>query len=162
MFMILLVALAIPAPKAPTTHVRSTDARVLALIESGVTRSATFRGLVIMLDRSDVIVYVEPKQVRQQLGGYLRYGVVSQGGYRYLRVAVETHGSTRRLVSLLAHELRHAIEVAAAPEARDAEGLERIFSELAVKFGCGGTTCYETQAAKDIEYIVNEEFAAPL
>jgi hypothetical protein len=161
MFLILLVILAEPAPAAPTPHVRSTDARVLALIESGLTRSAAFRSMVMALDRSDVIVYIESKQARQQLGGYLRHGVVSQGGYRYLRLAVETHGSTRRLVSLLAHELRHAIAVSEAPQARDAETLERIFRELAVKFGCGSTLCYETQAASDIEHIVNNEFAAP-
>jgi hypothetical protein len=35
-----------------------------------------------------------------------------------------------------------------------------MFSRLAVKFGCGGTSCSETQAAKDIEHIVNEELGA--
>jgi hypothetical protein len=126
MFLILLVILAVPAPAAPTPHVRSTDPRVLALFESGLTRSTTFRSLVLALDRSDVIVYIEPKQARQQLGGHLRHDVVSQGGYRYLRLAVETHGSTRRLVSLLAHELRHAIEVSEAPQARDAESAHAV------------------------------------
>jgi hypothetical protein len=35
--------------------------------------------------------------------------------------------------------------------------LERRFAERAVKFGCGGTTCYETLAAKDVERVVLEE-----
>jgi hypothetical protein len=51
----------------------------------------------------------------------------------------------------------HAVELAHTPDARDAQILERLFAELAVKFGCGGTTCYETQAAKDVERVVLEE-----
>jgi hypothetical protein len=110
-----------------------------------------------MLDDLDVIVYVEPKLTRQALKGYLAHNIVASGGYRYLRVAVETQGSVRRLVALLPHELQHAVEVAQDPEARDPEGLERMFDRLPVKFGCGGTTCSETQAAKDVEHAVSEE-----
>jgi hypothetical protein len=158
MVTMVMVAVALTAQDASLHHVRSTDPRILSLIESGLTRSETFRHLVATLDDSDVIVYVEPKLTRQALKGYLAHNIVANGGYRYLRVAVDTHGSVRRLVALLAHELQHAVEVAQDPEARDAEGLERMFDRLAVKFGCGGTTCSETQAAKDVEYTVNQEF----
>jgi hypothetical protein len=94
-------------------------------------------------------------------GGYLVHNIVASGQYRYLHVAVEIAGSERRLVSLLAHELQHAVEVAQTPNARDEEGLARMFSRLAVKFGCGGTNCLETQAAKDVEHLVNQELAPP-
>ena len=160
MLTIMMLSLALTAQGSPERHVRATEQKVLKLIDAGLSRSETFRRLVATLNESDVIVYIEPKLTHQALGGYLAHNVVAQGNHRYLHIAVQTQGSERRLVSLLAHELQHAVEVAQAPEARDAESLERTFSRLAVMFGCGGTTCYETQAAKNVEHIVNEEFAA--
>ena len=160
MVTMLMLALAITAQDSPDRHVRATESKILTLIDAGLSRSETFRHLVATLNDSDVIVYIEPKLTHQALGGYLAHSIVAQGNHRYLHIAVQTQGSERRLVSLLAHELQHAVEVAQAPEARDAESLERTFSRLAVMFGCGGTTCYETQAAKNVEHIVNEEFAA--
>jgi hypothetical protein len=158
MVTMVMLVVAITAQDASLHHVRSTDPRILSLIKSGLTRSETFRHLVATLDGSDVIVYVEPKLTRQALKGYLAHNIVANGGYRYLRIAVEINGSVRRLVALLAHELQHAVEVAQDSDARDPEGLERMFDRLAVKFGCGSTTCYETQAAKDVEHVVSEEF----
>ncbi len=153
-----VLALALSTPECPERHVRASEPKILALIDAGLSRSATFRGLVATLDESDVIVYIEPKLTRQALGGYLAHNIVARGGYRYLRIAIEMQGARRSLVSLLAHELQHAVEVAHAPEARDAESLQRTFGLLAAKFGCSNTECYETQAAKDVEHIVSEEF----
>ena len=162
MVMILVLSLAITVQSFPDRHVRTTDPKVLALIDAGLSHSATFRRLVDILNESDVIVYVERKRTRQAQGGYLAHNIVISGGHRYLRIAVETQGAQRRLVSLLGHELQHAVEVAQSPDVLDAAGLERMFSRLAIKFGCGGTTCTETQAGKDIQHIVSEELAAPL
>jgi hypothetical protein len=161
MVMIMVLSLAVTAQSSPDRHVRTADPKVRVLIDAGLSRSATFRHLVDILNESDVIVYVERKRGRQALGGYLAHNIVTRGEYRYLRIAVETQGAQRRLLSLLGHELQHAVEVAQNPDARDAESLERMFNELATKFGCGGTTCSETLAARDIEHIVNEELAAP-
>ena len=160
MLTIMMLSLALTAQDSPERHVRATEPKILKLIDAGLSHSETFRRLVATLNESDVIVYIEPKLTRQALGGYMVHNVVAQGNYRYLHIAVQTQGSERRLVSLLAHELQHAVEVAQTPDARDAESLERTFARLAVKFGCGGTTCYETQAAKDVEYAVSEELAA--
>jgi hypothetical protein len=140
--------------------VRTTEHKILSFIDPGLSHSATFRRLVAMLNDSDVIVYIEPKRTRQALGGYLAHNIVAQGNRRYLHIAIETQGAPRRLVSLLAHKLQHAVEVAQTQDARDAQSLARLFAERAVKFGCGGTMCYETQAAKDVECLVSEEFKA--
>jgi hypothetical protein len=157
MVTMLMLALAITTQDSSEQHVRATAPKILSLIDAGLSHSATFRRLVATLNESDVIVYIEPKRTRQALGGYLAHNIVAQGGYRYLHVAVETQGAERRLVSLLAHELQHAVEVAQTPDARDEESLQRMFARLAVKFGCAGTSCSETQAAKDVEGIVLEE-----
>jgi hypothetical protein len=157
MLTMMVLALAVTAQDSSHRHVRASEGRILALIETGLSRSTTFRSLIATLDESDVIVYLEPKTTRQNLGGYLAHEVVTRGGYRYLRIAIDTKGSEGRLVPLLAHELQHAVEVARSPEAIDAESLEQLFVRLSVQFGCGGTTCSETQAAKDIEHIVSDE-----
>ena len=157
MVAIVALALALTAVDSPAHHVRASDDRVLSIIESGLAGSVTFRRVVASLNDSDVIVYIDPKLTRDALGGFLSHNVVSAGGVRYLRIAVEIQGSRRRVASLLAHEIQHAVEVAQAPGARDAASLERLFRQRAVAYGCGGTTCYETQAAIDVQRLVNEE-----
>jgi hypothetical protein len=159
MSMWVILALTFSSQESSAPRVRSADPKILTLIDAGRSHSATFRSLIAMLNESDVIVYIEPKLTRQALSGYLAHRVFAQGRYRYLRIAIETAGSERRLVSLLAHELQHAVEVARAPEARDSESVERLFRRLAVNFGCGWTNCFETKAARDVERLVEKEFA---
>lgn len=160
MLTLMVLALAITAQDSSARHVRSTEPKIVMLIDAGIAGSATFRGLIETLNESDVIVYIQPNRTRQALGGYLAHNIVARGQYRYLSISVEIAGSRRRLVSLLAHELQHAVEVAHAPEVRDPESLERLSDRLTIKFGCGVTSCFETQAAKDVEYIVKEELSA--
>jgi hypothetical protein len=157
MFTFVILALAITTQESSASHVRSTDPKIVTLIDAGLSRSATFRSLIAMLNESDVIVHIEPKLRRQALAAYLAHHVVARGRYRYLRIFIEIAGSERRLVALLAHELQHAVEVARAPEARDPESIERLFKQLAIRFGCA-TNCFETKAAIDVEYLVEKEF----
>jgi len=157
MVAMMIAVAALTAQDPSTHHVRSSDPKVVALFNTGMSRSETFRRLVDILDRSDVVVYVEPKTTRQALGGFLAHNVVVAGAYRYVHIAVEVQGAPGRLVPLLAHELQHAVEVAQNPEARDAKSLDALFDRLSVTFGCGGTTCSETQAAKDVEATVTAE-----
>jgi hypothetical protein len=159
------LGLFLAAQDRPTQHVRSSDAGILALINSGLARSGTFRQLVDTLNESDVIVYVEPQATRESrqiqrelLDAYLIHHVVNQGGYRYLRVVLGARGAERRLIAVLAHELQHAVEIARAPEVRDDAKLEDFFSRSSLSFGCTGT-CYETQDAKDLQRRVSEELA---
>jgi hypothetical protein len=158
MFTFVILALAISTQDTSASHVRSADPKILTLIDAGLARSETFRSLIAMLNESDVIVYIEPKLVREGVSGYLAHRVVAQGQHRYLRIAVDMAGSERRLVSRIAHELQHAVEVARAPEARDSESIERLFRQLALQFGCGWTTCFETRAALAVGRLVEKEF----
>ena len=157
--MVAMLAFAVlaAAQNGAVKHVRTMEPKIRSLIETGISHSATFRRLVETLDRSDVVVYLEPKLTRQALGGYLGHNIITSGGYRYLHVALDVQGATGRLVPLLAHELQHAVEVAEHPEARDTESLGRLFDRLAIQFGCAATTCSETQAAKDVEAAVGAE-----
>ena len=70
MVTMLMLALAITTQDSPDWHVRATEPKILSLIDTGLSHSATFRRLVATLNDSDVIVYIEPKRTRQALGGY--------------------------------------------------------------------------------------------
>jgi len=61
----MILAFVTSTQDASDRHVRATEPRVLALIDAGVSRSATFRRLVATLNDSDVIVYIERKLKRQ-------------------------------------------------------------------------------------------------
>jgi hypothetical protein len=162
---VLGLGLSFAAQDAPIQHVRSSEPRILALLNAGLARSATFRRLIDTLDASDVIVYVElqasreSRQVqRESLDAYLLHQVVSRGGQRYLRIGLGARGSERRIIGILAHELQHAVEIARAPDVRDAGSLQKFFSRVSLAFGCAGT-CYETQEAKDVQRLVDDELA---
>jgi hypothetical protein len=157
MGLVMVLALALATQESAPRHVRTVDSKILALIDAGISGSATFRGLIATLNESDVIVYIAPNLSRHTLGGYLAHNIVSRGQFRYVRIAIDITGSEDRLISVLAHELQHAIEVAQAPDARDAQSVERLFSQLAVAFGCDRSNCFETKAAKDVQSIVKEE-----
>src|SRR5262245_22813454 len=100
MLTMIMLALAVTAQDSSVRHVRWWEPRILALVGAGISRSQTFRTLVAALDASDVIVYVEPKTTRQNLGGYLAHNITVAGSYRYLHVAIEIAGSNGRLIPL--------------------------------------------------------------
>ena len=138
-------------------HVRSSVPRIAALLRRGVECSSTVRHLVATLDASDVIVYIEPKQRRPSLSGYLSHHIVTVAGIRYLRIYIEMQGAKRQLISLIGHELQHAVEVAQAADARTSADLTRVFDRLRVPLGCHAADCYETRAARDVERAIQRE-----
>jgi hypothetical protein len=158
---IILLGAVMAGQGAPATHVRTSEPQISALIEAGRRRSPTFRRLVATLDHSDVFVYVEAKKTsRQELGGYLSHKIVLGGGFRYVRVAIDLRGAADRLVPLLAHELQHAVEVSEHPDIHDEHGLVELFERIGVKYACARPTCWESDAAIDVQATVAAEIAA--
>jgi hypothetical protein len=74
------------------------------VIDAGLSYSETFRRLVTTLNHSDVIVYIEPKLTREDLGGFLVHNVAFQEVQRYLRILVDPRGAPGRVVPILAHD----------------------------------------------------------
>jgi hypothetical protein len=156
---LLLVMLFLPiAASAETPHVRTTDAQMAQLIAQGQAHSASFRALVDALNRSDVIVYVEPRIVRVKLGGYLIHRVFEREGYRYLRVVVSTPASENKLIEVVAHELQHALEVATAPAVRRPDDIASLFQRIGFRDAGCPRRCYETLDAIHMGRRVREEF----
>jgi len=101
-------------------RVRSTSPVIAGLIEEGAGRSRTFRHLVDTIAGTDGIVYVETGQCRHSVRSCLSLSVTRAGGFRILRILVDTGSigrgtSTNDFISSLGHELRHAIEVLEVP-----------------------------------------------
>src|SRR5437868_15420808 len=129
------------------------------MLSQGLARSATFRRLVEQLNGSNVIVYVEQKATRPLLGGFLQNDGVTQGGYRYLRIAFDTQGAEGRVIPILAHELQHAVEVSEDPAAVNAQTVVDLFARIGTRGECNEGRCFETRAAKDVEIAMGREFS---
>jgi len=111
-------------PGAAETRLRAADRLAAILLETGQARSATFGELAAVIERSDLIVYVETRPGR--LPGQLQF-VAATPTCRFLRVSVRTPGLPREQIAWLAHELRHAVEIAGAPEIREQASLRRYY-----------------------------------
>ena len=112
-------------------RVRTLNSRVQGLLAEGTRRSETFAKLIVDLNRTDVIVYVEiNRKLPSAIAGRLLFATASQDGPRYLRVQISGEATTNMQVAAIGHELRHALEVAGAAEVRDEEGLARFYRRV--------------------------------
>jgi hypothetical protein len=146
------------ALESPDRHLRAPDDRIRALLVYGFHRSATFADLVQQLNRSDVIVYIESMMTlpRETMG---RITVVPLAGdARYLRMQIRADLPRREAIALIAHEMRHALEIAAEPEARDANGLIKLYERIG--HASGGDHAYDTTEAQDVGRKALREIAS--
>ncbi len=129
-------------------HVRTVEARVRAEINEGTARSSVFRDLVARLDASDVIVYIEtecPMQAR--LFGRLTF-MAAGGGRRYVSVRIACMLNDAERIAALAHELRHAVEIADDPSVVSVASLGALYRRIGfASHGVAGGAGFESGAA---------------
>ena len=126
------MAAAPPAAAATLLHVRTTSPALRTLIDAGIERSPTFRDLVDQLEASDVVVYVSFKMFDEaDIAGRIQF-VGSAGGRRYLQIFVAPLADVA-CIAILGHELRHAVEIAAAPSVVDAASLAQCYARIGFK-----------------------------
>ena len=131
---------------APPPHVRGLRHGVYdaaRLLADAREASATVRQLLETLQETDVMVVVEIQDRVLNRTGHLTF-VGTQHGTRWLRVTLEAGNRRPEQMAWLAHELRHAVEVAGAPEVQDLAGLGRLYARIGTNLGDGR---YETDAA---------------
>jgi hypothetical protein len=130
----------------PTRHVRAVDKTMAAILAEGMRRSGTFAHLVLALDTSDVIVYIETGRLMPAaIAGRLLLAAGPEG-HRYLRIQVSGHPGSNELIALVGHELRHALEVAESPEVRDEASLIALYERIG--HSRTGAHHYDTVAAQ--------------
>jgi hypothetical protein len=118
-----------------------------AFIVRGYAGSSSFRRLVDVLERSDVIVHVEQvNQPGEGLAGSTRF-VTRAGGQRYVRVTVYGSWPARQTIALIGHELQHAVEVATAGWVVDQATCLELFHAIGHRTCDPRRVCYETDAA---------------
>jgi hypothetical protein len=153
----------IPTPaqmmlQAPDRRVRAADARVQTLLVEGVRRSPTFTALLTALNRTDVIVYIEKSMTMpRETNGRLTI-VPMAGPQRYLRIHIRADLSAKESISLIGHEMQHALEVAGHMEVRDSGGLIKLYEKIG--HPSGGEHVYDTNAAQDTGRQVRRELAS--
>ena len=113
-------------------RVRGVSPKMKDLIELGMRRSITFRTLVQAINKSDLVVYLEAaRSLPAGLDGRLTF-LTSAGGVRYVHVQITNSLTTEELISIAAHELQHAVEVAEHAEVRDPASLAALYERIGI------------------------------
>jgi hypothetical protein len=111
-------------------------------MRTAATRSATFRTLVVRVDASDGIVYVEPGTCRTGPRACL-LRVTPGGANRFFRVHVQTNRPEWDLIGAIAHELWHVIEVLGDRSVRNSAAMHLFYERQGLRTSSG----FETKAA---------------
>jgi hypothetical protein len=144
-----------PASAGGIAHIRVLDAYVADLLQTGIERSPTIRRLVEAVNASDLVVYIEcHNRFRRSEGGEFHLAGAARG-YRYVRIGLSSALNDRELTVMLAHELQHAAELAAATDVASQRGMEDLYCRIGDRARFG----FDTAAARAVTERVGEELA---
>lgn len=141
---------------APARRVRSTDRRLLKLIEAGVRRSYSFAGLVTQLHETDVIVYIETVKILPRFVDGHTFLIPSHDTQRYLRIQLRNGLDPNETIALLAHELRHALEVAMEPTVNTRASFAAFYGRIGHAVS-GADNRFDTREAQQMGRLVRRE-----
>ncbi|HVG53882.1 MAG TPA: hypothetical protein VM846_05625 [Vicinamibacterales bacterium] len=153
-----------PAPDAragqndlPFPHIRTTDARLRALIDEATEASPTVRTLIGRISTSNVVVYVACEyDSRIRATGRLNF-VGAAGGLRYVIIHLKARPSRVKAIATLAHELQHAAEIADNPSIVDETSLAREYERIGYRSHSVHGSAFDTKEAVDVGRRVIEE-----
>ena len=144
-------------------RVRTTDPLLDGLLDEGRRRSATFRHLVDSLEAAEWIVFVQPGLCPDRAAiGCLMHVVGNFEGRRYLRLLVNPAGRhPDQVITILAHELQHALEVVSDGGVTDGPSLLALMRRISSsRFRTSKAAIYETAEARRVEHVVFRELRA--
>jgi len=141
------------------THVRSDNDRILEVLRYAIVRSPSFVDLIETLDQLDRVVYIEEGSCHhRELRACLQ--MMSTPGGKNLLVRVDPRQPTRSVVTQLAHELYHAVEIAREPDVVDVAGLRDLYKRIGERSCVGeANPCWETRAAVAFEALVARQLS---
>jgi hypothetical protein len=133
------------------TRLRTTNPYMAALVREGCARSSTFRQLAEAIQRSNVIVVVQPGLCAH---GRIRSCLVSVSGSeraRQIGITIDPqHTIANGLIAAIAHELQHAVEIAEHPDVVDARSVIKLYRQIALGH-CGAGLSDECETARALE-----------
>lgn len=146
-----------PTPRAPGTPpdhpplrgggsgVRAVKTWIAELLAQARPASPTLEGLVTLVESTPLIVHVdESAEAHAPWDGRIRF-VASAGGCQYVRIELRRL-SPARAAAVLAHELQHALEVAAG-EVTSLVEFDALFRRVGFAMRGHGRDLYDTEAA---------------
>jgi hypothetical protein len=142
-------------------NIRASDNELVALLEDGIKRSPTFKGLVERLSRSDVILYVRPDVTAKANAPTKLTFLAAKGGFRYLVIRVGAGQSKDRQLATLGHELQHAVTIADASAVVDSASLRREFERVGklTQPSVGDDFFFESPVAEDVRRRIQAEIS---
>ena len=144
------------AATTPSTHTRPLTPSAAALLADATTRSSIVRTLLQDLERTDVVVYLSDSMVgwAGEPRAYLSF-MSSTASTRYLVVRIDRWRlAPFERIAWLGHELQHAMEVAAAPDVKNASGLTHLYRRIGWEDTKGR---FESDAARAIGHRVRNQ-----
>jgi len=134
-------------------RIRTHDIDIARAVRHGYDASPTLRQIVQTLQQSNVVVYLDRhNRFRHDEAAYLRFAGTTSG-LRYVRVSLSTRLNERELTVFVAHELMHAVEIAAAEQVVDEHTLKQLYCRIGSPVHHG----FDTDAARHVTEIVSEE-----
>jgi hypothetical protein len=113
LFVMVLIPV-LPAQAHKLDRVRGDSEDLRLLISTGVERSPTFKAIVDRLEASDLIVEVQCGTFKSSLLAGRTVLLSARPSVRYVLVEIACPMSRAAALVILGHELRHALEIAAA------------------------------------------------
>jgi hypothetical protein len=141
------------------THVRSDNDLILEVLRYAIVHSPSFVDLIDTLDQLDRVVYIEEGSCHhRELRACLQ--MMSTPGGKNLLVRVDPRQPTRSVVTQLAHELYHAVEIAREPAVVDVAALRDLYKRIGQR-SCfnEANPCWETRAAVAFEALVARQLS---
>ena len=109
-------------PVASRARVRTENEILKALIREGSERSETFRAVVAAIDATDGLVYLTVGTCGRPRACLL-HRVDVAGPNRVLNIIVNVQDNDLAFISVIAHELQHAVEVLGNPSITSDTGI---------------------------------------
>ena len=143
-------------------NIRASDEELVALLEEGMRRSQTFKGIVDRLAKSDVILYVRPDVTAKNNAPTRLTFLAAKGGYRYLVIRVASGRSKEQQLATLGHEMQHAVVIADAASVVDSQSLKREFERVGklTQPSIGDDFFFESPVAEDVKRRILSEVTA--
>jgi hypothetical protein len=139
------------------TRVRTSNSRLAGALRHGVSRSPTLGRLVETLTASDLLVYLADGTCDSGTESCLMLGSSGTAG-RIVRINFQLSNARRNmyverydhLVAQIAHELQHALEIAADSSIVNAGSLRAAYGRIGLERATPRGVTYETVAALQI------------